>query len=284
MRLKGEDGRVGIFKTNCKAWGCLGCRERKKALLVDRIEYGAALIVEPLYFITVTFLTEGSSRRDALSVEKAFRRWCELMRLSYPRLTWFKSVEWTKKRQAHLHLIVGGMKEEVNRTCVRQRSIRGKVLSKPCRLREECLEHKISRMWLNASKDSFIVSCGNVVGPKGIAGYMAKYVTKEVFIWEDMKGAGFKRRWSCSRNWPRYEKLELAGTRDDAWAQTRWSERGDEYEYYGKSPEDGSFKKVGSDRAVVFAEKVAARRRYQIAKRIKNASDNQASRYSIGGR
>jgi len=253
MQLVSKTGVVGYFSTTCKAWRCLACRNKVKALVVDRIEYGARLIHGPLLFITLTFKTGSSHRRDALSVERAYRAFLRPMRALFSELKWFKTVEWTKRRQAHLHLIAGGVNYRPL-SCVKLDKDRGKALRRKCPLVKECLEHVISKIWLNSTKDSYIVSCGNVVGQGAIANYMSKYVTKEMLLWAQMSKAGFKRRWSCSQNWPRYERLELKGTRDGTWASVKYFGQFGRHnmDEFPEAPKSGAFERVGSDRAKHF--------------------------------
>lgn len=286
IKLKSHAGVVGIYPTNCKSWRCVSCQRKKKSLIVDRIEYGAKQISQQLFFITLTFATEGLSRRNADSVERAYRRWCASMRSSYPNLTWFKTVEWTKRSQAHLHLIAGGIpaRRKLEWTCTSGRKTRGKLLALPCVKKPECLDHKLSEMWLSATKDSYIVYCTGVVGPRGIANYISKYVTKEMSTWRGMRAAGFKRRWSCSRNWPRYEKLELTATRGEGWAEVAYKkhnlESQGEKEFYPDGvPETGAFERVGSDRAKVFAVLKQKRMVAAMAKRMKK----NAGKYETDG-
>jgi len=287
IRLKSHAGTVAYYETCCKSWRCSSCQKKVKALVVDRIEYGASLTVGPLWFITLTFQTGSSGLRDAKSVERAFRAWCASMKSRWSTMSWFKVIEWTKRSQAHLHLIAGGVSTEAERTCVTDRGLRGKILGKPCKFARMCLEHEISYVWSSSTKDSYIVSVGAVVGPRGIANYMSKYVTKDMYVWDRRESDGFKRRWSCSRNWPRYEKLELRATADGSgWRDSRWSGYREGYaiaDFYGDTPNiDPSFEKVGSERAEVFAEKVRRRRIVRQAKGLLNASNNEAGRGAKG--
>lgn len=285
MTLKAHSGIVGVYETTCKSWRCNPCSRKKKAMVVDRLEFGMKQISGPLYFITLTFLTEGHTRRSAESVEKAFRRWCELMRLEYPMLTWFKVVEWTRRRQAHLHLVVGGIpKLRRNEwTCVAGQSVRGKVLEVPCIRKLECLDHKISSMWLSSTNDSYVVYAEGVVGPKGGANYMTKYVAKDLNSWSRMKKAGFGRRWSCSRNWPRYGGLELAATTQEKWDSVAYKPYRNEERYRKEfypegEPDDPAFQRVGTDRAIEFARLKRQRAYIAMGRKIKNASEHEASR------
>jgi len=289
MKLKSLRGVVGIYATTCKAWRCVSCSRKKKALIVDRLEYGMKLISGRLYFITLTFKTEGHSRRSADSVERAYRRWCELMRSRWPNLRWFKTVEWTKKNQAHLHLIVGGLPKlrKSEWTCITATELRGKQLKAQCRQENACLDHLVSWMWWASTKDSFVVYCEGVVGPRGAANYISKYVTKEVINWERKARAGFKRRWSCSQNWPRYEKLELAATTQEGWDSAVFTPYNQtsraEKEYYPEGdPEDPGFIRVGNDRAIEFANLIQARNIARQARKIKNASKYETERLIRG--
>jgi len=287
IRLKSHAGVVAYYETCCKSWRCSSCQKKVKALVVDRIEYGANLIPGPLWFITLTFQTGFSKLRDARSVERAYRAWCALMSRRWPNLSWFKVVEWTKRRQAHLHLIVGGVSTEGVRTCIKDRDRRGKVLRVSCSYPKSCLEHQISSLWLSSTRDSYIVSCGAVVGPRGIAQYMSKYVTKDMYVWDRRGVDGFKRRWSCSRNWPRYEKLELRATADgEGWNEAAWSQYERGYaiaQFYGDTENtDPSFERVGSDRAKEFAEKSRRRRLRTQGRSLIDASNHETRRLAGG--
>lgn len=241
---------------------------------------------KPSYFITATFKTAGASRRNAKSVERAMRAWLAQLRKLYPKLMWVKVTEWTKKRQAHLHLIVGGI-PKIKDKCfeVRNREV-GKELRKECQLPEECLNHVTSRLWLKATRDSYITYCMDVVGSKGIASYMSKYVTKEMISWSGMESVGFKRRWSCSRNFPRYEKLELFGTQAKSWVVHGWMPEGridpSYLEMMGEPPSDGAFQRVGTETAKRMAREKEVKNLKGMIGRV-YASNNEAIYAAPGG-
>ncbi len=285
--LAAPDHTVGGYPTNCKTWRCLSCRNRVLSLLRDRIEYGASLIHTPLWFITVTFATGSLLRRDAKSVEKAFRAWCALLRKPYPNLKWFKVVEWTKRGQAHLHLIVGGLDERRNNCIARwDKRTRGKRLLQECHAvwnQRVCREHQISYLWRNATKDSYIVHSTPVAGPRGIAAYMGKYITKEMPKWRARASAGFRRRWSSSASWPTYEPMRLRGSKNkkkpSEWSYYRWGLQGGRIaiEAQNMKPiEEGNhsayFDQMGDDRTTLMQEAKTIRRGIALAKRMINAS------------
>lgn len=126
-----------------------------------------------------------------------------------------------------------------------------------------------------------------VVGSKGIASYMVKYLTKGMNDWAGMKDSGFSRRWSCSRNWPRYEKLTMEGTCTDSWksvewisdSRQQWLDKSD-FEAYT----DGEFASVGSDRAVAFVDLKVRRAFEKLGKGLISASNNAKKKLDAGSR
>ncbi len=63
---------------------------------------------------------------------------------------------------------------------------------------------------------SYITWTVPLVEGAGVANYMAKYLSK----WDSgdsPTSAGFRRRWSCSKGWPRAGRLRLAGTDSPGW-------------------------------------------------------------------
>ena len=83
---------------------------------------------------------------------------------------------------------------------------------------------------------------------------MLKYVTKELYLWVGMYRSGFRRRWSCSRNWPRFEKLQFRGTRDELWVQRYFLYEGGAKAGYARTLEKkkvrpgSAFERLGEDR------------------------------------
>lgn len=223
ISLLTKSGRSITMPTTCKTWGCLGCRDRVRNLIKMRIIYGC-LKVESSCLITLTFKTEGDSRRDVVSVTKAWTRWLRLMKAKYSEIPWMKIVEATKKGQPHLHVVMG-MKKEVEVTCTGKDRF-GKPnhrfdwrwLSKEC----DCLEHNVARYWYEASGDSYVVDARGVVGAFGAAGYLSKYLTKAAMSYETLEKLGFRRRWARSRDWPSGGQLSLVQTSRDGWARTQW--------------------------------------------------------------
>lgn len=89
----------------------------------------------------------------------------------------------------------------------------------------DCLEHVTAKLWYEATGDSYVVDAREVMGARGAAVYLAKYLTKSAMSFDRLEDLGFKRRWSRSRNWPGGEKLQLRQTVEGGWAKIVWSAR-----------------------------------------------------------
>lgn len=74
-----------------------------------------------------------------------------------------------------------------------------------------------------------MVEVKKVFNPGGLGGYLGKYLSKGFDERGALSGMGFRRRWSCSRNWPRETRIVCEGTRSEVWRNTkivkRWNNR-----------------------------------------------------------
>ena len=213
IRLTSVTGRVGVFPTVCKSWRCNVCRRKKKALVIERIQYGCSKLGSS-YSITLTFRVEGEGRRDAVSAERALRGFWRSMRIRYPHLAYFKVLELTKKRQPHYHVIVGGLGMDRRDHCRRKKEMDERNLRGLCKVGDDlCVEHEVSAAWRVATGDSYVVQVDSVYAVRGLGFYLGKYLTKTFFEEdEDSVALGFGRRWASSNNWPRFPKLQLRAT------------------------------------------------------------------------
>ncbi len=60
-----------------------------------------------------------------------------------------------------------------------------------------------------------------VYAARGISKYLLKYVQKGFLIRGEMEEAGFLRRYSSSRNWPKAKQIRTLGTVEERWTKTR---------------------------------------------------------------
>lgn len=228
VRMERKGGDRGEFwaETSCKTWGCAVCRRKLKSLVEMKMEYGCSTLGF-CHFITLTLKMEDERIHDARSVAKAFRVWRDLLKLRYPKLAWFKVTELTKNKKPHLHLLIGGISPRMER-CRRKGESRRKWHERKCSGREkgkDCLEHEIGRLWEYVTETSFIVDVKMIYNPKGMAGYLGKYLVKAFNQREDLKELGFERRYSYSQNWPTGGKLQTAGTIAKQWHAVHFVQR-----------------------------------------------------------
>lgn len=201
IRLWTVAGMQITVPTACKTWGCLSCRDRVKNRIARMIEYGC-LILGSCWLITLTFRKSESNPRTADSVNTAFRGLLSKLkkRPLFREMAWWKVIEATKKGQPHLHLVVGGISSSQTK---RQ------------------IKNVISTAWYEMTGDSYIVDVTPVLGAKGAAAYLTKYLVKAMMSWDVLYQLGFRRRWSASNNWPR-AVTEMAGTHDLRWVKSEF--------------------------------------------------------------
>lgn len=219
------DLRTYVVETLCKTWSCVVCRDKLKSLIKMRMEYGC-LILGKSYLITLTLKEGGDSiLKDANYVRKAWTALLRRLKKRSPNLTWFRVIETTKKGIPHLHLIVGGLTSMRKDSCITDKNRRPyslKWIRSLCRT--ECLVHEWGSAWSEVT-DSFVVDAKEIYNVPGAARYLAKYLSKGFDERQRLIDLGFERRWSCARNWPREEKVQLRGTREGAWTKVAMVER-----------------------------------------------------------
>lgn len=201
VRMKLYKGGDVVTTVNCRTWGCLACRDRKTNQVKAMIRYGISTL-GPTYLITLTLrLGKGESPKDAKYVAAKWKRYISILQERSPNLSWMRIVELTKKRQPHLHLVVGGIGDRKFSCAGVRHAWSEEWVRAQCR--EDCLEHEWSALWLKVTGDSYIVNVRPVMGASGAAAYLAKYLGKGVMDRDALEELGFLRRWSCSNNWPR---------------------------------------------------------------------------------
>lgn len=281
MRLRCM-GNIITVATTCKTWGCLGCRDRVKMYVKLRMEHGTSIVPEP-QLITVTYAYRGvGSRRDASSVG---RDWASLMRLwnkrHHQKTPWFRVPELTKKGQVHLHLIVGGL---TNRIPCCQPGSHGSCAHKkgfdwamaPCPV--NCVEHELAKDWYGITGDSWVVDCRPVWGASGAASYLFKYLEKGFAVRTDLEALGFKRRWSCSRDWPSPEKMQFAVTLAQGWEFKQFWRKGGIHEgalrKESQSNHPGYSIKVGTPMAEKYEKRLIVAGAKRLRKKVLGAESS----------
>ncbi len=274
--LESETGRMGAYQTICKSWSCLSCQKKLLSLFIERARLGY-LTLGPLYFITITWRwTEFSLTEDAISVEKDWRAWLTKLRRIYPGAEYLKVIELTKRKQPHFHLIMGGLGGHQRSNCRNPgRKCNSKQLLGPCKAREVCYEHKLSRMWHEVTGDSYFVCVRDVYSIKGLCNYLSKYMVKSFDEFEAAKELGFGKRWTQSFHWPKLEKMQLRGTKDKSWKRAipvRKDEQGVTLAHYllDRTPDDGAFERLGTDLAKEMALHRVYRAQIQLARKVLN--------------
>lgn len=205
------DGDMHVSETKCKTWGCTPCRKSLLQLVEMKIEYGC-LILGSSHFITLTYVNTGQdSLRLAPSVRLDFELWLRRLKLRYSDLSWFKVPELTKKGQVHLHLLMGGLEAKTVQ-CESKPTNWYRWILKRC----DCLAHVLGREWHHIT-GAVVINVQKTYDPKGLAGYLSKYLVKGFHNREELSERGFIRRYAASRNFPRGSNLQLRGTLDKKW-------------------------------------------------------------------
>jgi len=207
-----------VMTTKCKTWSCEICRKTNLAYVKLRMEYGCS-ILEEFYLITVTLQAESSHGRDARAVRIVWEELIRFLKLRSSSLAWMKIVELTKKGVPHLHLLVGGLGKRKD-SCARKGEFSYKVMNVFRTCKEDCLIHEWAQAWYGVTGDSFVVDVRKGYAPGRLANYLGKYLTKSYYHREELEEMGFKRRWSCSRNWPSPDKMQTVTTENGGWDKT----------------------------------------------------------------
>jgi len=179
------------------------------------MEYGS-LAVGKFFLITVTLEANGGIWKDARRVRVVWEQLIRYLKLRSPKLTWFKVVELTKKGTPHLHLIVGGLGNRVA-SCFPKGEFKYTLerVHQVCKV--DCLIHEWGKAWFGVTGDSFVVDAREGYSAARLANYLGKYLTKGFYHRAEMERMGFKRRWSCARNWPSPAKLQTRYGSERAW-------------------------------------------------------------------
>lgn len=209
--LTHQTGVTIVMPTNCKAWACLACRDRKKSLFLMRVVYGLSTF-DHFVFMTLTFETDNRPRHNAAFVEKMWRRLLMRWKRKYPSTMWLRVVEATKKKQPHLHLIISGLRRSPTQieSCGRYWTPQGRY--DKC----HCIQCDARREWYGVTGDSYVVDVSRVKSHNRTASYIAKYLAKGQAGFQVLKDLGFGRRWSRSNSWPSGQ-LRLAATAREEW-------------------------------------------------------------------
>lgn len=173
-------------------------------------------------------------------------------------------MEVTQKGTPHWHLVTGPVTHD------QIRCWSGQLVHKQYVRRWDscdCLAHEFSRAWYSVTGDSYIVHAMEVLGARGAASYMAKYLAKTFGAEDRHKALGMSRRWSSSRGWPGSGRMRLAPSEDGG-----WKERVFAYGHLGaEMVEPGTFLRVGNERTVAFFEEKARLRGPKAIRRLLNA-------------
>lgn len=213
--LKTPIGNEVVMDTNCKTWGCKGCRDRIMSLFKARVEVGCSALGR-CAFMTVTYKADSERLQNAECVTrdwKALWRHLKSSPSDTSNLKWLRVMEVTKRMTPHHHLVMGPIDGKI-----RCWSTRFDVQDYKRRLDScVCLAHVFARSWRVVTKDSWIVHTVPVTGAAGASSYMAKYLTKSFGTEARLASVGMSRRWSSSRGWPGSVGLKLAQTDRQGW-------------------------------------------------------------------
>jgi len=209
-----------VVPTTCKTWRCSVCSNKVRQLTAMKMMYGCLSTGKPSHFITVTYRNRAQDRtRSAKDVEREWAvLWRRLRKLeAWKKAEWIKVPELTARGQVHLHGIVINLVGQD--TCRVKTTGRKKWMQRRCS--SNCLEHDLAKTWDWVTEGvSFVVDCQQIRSVAGTASYVQKYMGK--MFGEDRKrlqALHFKKRWTCSRNWPRLRLVKLRGTEEALWEQ-----------------------------------------------------------------
>lgn len=166
-----------LIKLPCHKWTCPYCGEIKKALLLDDVSYGGAIIQSlgrRWRFLTLTLALHVDSRQ----IDHFWARFRATLAKHGHRMTFFKVKEFTKNGQRHIHAIID--------------------IFIPWNL--------IKHAWYEATEHSSYIVYIKSTQVRSAAGYMSKYMTKDS-VQCDRFDKG-ERRYSFSKNFPRVPKAE----------------------------------------------------------------------------
>lgn len=270
--------------TNCKAWGCKSCRDRKLGHVASLIQYGLSML-DVSYLVTVTYAAPGRTYGiperyvDATGVQKD---WRELIR-RLKKLPWwtnlnamFRVVKLTRKGQIHLHIILGGT-HQLKDACL-PKDQRKWPTFKLNIARCECLTHQLSKIWWDITKDSYVTDAKLIYNIDGAAWYLVKYMRKGMYgrVREELDRRGFVRRYDTTRAWPRGLQMRRRGTIQKAWLGgttfvpghvSTWLVQSSKTKYL--------MEQMGTDMAHKFKLKGLQRRVTNLHEKIRHANNHQ---------
>lgn len=257
------DGERVAIETTCKLKKCPVCQVKLTSLFTMMVEYRLRFSTQdPFYFTTLTYRAGKNLQRDAESVRDTWRALLLRWRSRYPKLTWIRVVELTKRGQPHLHIIMSCGPGNRQARCERRAKYDASWLAKDC----ACLEHVFSKEWREITGDSYVVDVVEVADSGRGASYLAKYVAKAFGEGEVFRLLGFHRSWSRSRSW-RVERFQLETTVKDGWSKVEfggprdnvWPADGSIRNHLKRGEMSSLRRRVGTDLARALAHEVEDR-------------------------
>lgn len=247
------------------------------------MERGLSEVSEPC-LLSVTYKSPGKLSEmveNPVGVERAKADWRAFMwfvKQRHPRLQWFKVPELTKRGQLHWHALIGNLEPGSVDACEKKANYSQRWRAKDC----DCLEHQWSRHWEYVTGDSYVVDVERVWKPSGAVSYLVKYLKKGMYgkVREGLEALGFKRRFSCSRGWPRGSQMQRRGSLGDpsAWVSTSFAYGRVEAPKLEGNAKDGKwFEQVGED---LVSATIRLRKE---RKRIANLHEKVRTKGSLGG-
>lgn len=186
-----------------------------------RVEAGCSTLGTCL-LMTLTYRAASHRAGAAQFVPADWKALWRLLRRNQDPMSqakWLRVMELTKKGVPHHHVVLGPVKGQVRCYGKDFDVKRFKKRFDTCL----CISHRFSRAWFEVTHDSYIAHTIPVVGARGAASYLGKYLTKE-FDTERAKELGMERRWSSSRGWPGVGRMRLAPTENGTgWSKRIWS-------------------------------------------------------------
>lgn len=152
-------------------------------------------------------------------------------------------------------MILGGLGKRKDR-CHKWPEYSLRWLREECK--EDCLQHELARSWFSRT-NAFVVDVRLVFNPGGLGSYLGKYLTKGFLKRAELEALGFKRRWSCSRSWPREDLRMTEGTKDGIWKKVTmiggFYNRGKMDERVRRDKDSPLLKSIGDDLGEVLRAK-----------------------------
>ncbi len=258
MLLESMDQRRMLVNTDCNAWRCVSCRSKNVARFKAIVEHGVSALGQCM-FITITYKQGCERLRSVGCVARDWQAFWRSLKSSYPETKeWgiLRVMEVTKKRTPHYHLIVGALLDSDQTRCYGTR-LGGKEWFGERFESCECWSHRMSRVWRRVQRgESYIVHTMPVIGSRGAASYMAKYLAK-TFGEDRLEALGMSRRYSVNRLWPRERRRRVIAPGTDGWKRSVFAPgKVDSTDWKGVT----EFGRTGSKKQVRESESRGARR------------------------